>query len=539
MTPDPAGSLVVTTLRAAVAALDAGDRGLAVALLAEVWSATRDVQVAAIVTRLGGVDVQLPRAPAEAREELWARLWKTDPLARNTLAKVAWPTAWRLALLRVEAMYSHPDPRVGDVILGLDGHCQSSTAFPLWRRVARVLGDQGGWPHMAFARGLEHRVPAGPASFRALLASGPPAAVVLEPEAAALVETLDRRLGRPTGAPDLAPLLAAVYSSPDDDDPRLVYADALAAAGDPRGEFIQLQIAASARSTEPLAPRSAPDPVSAGLRHQRGSALLRQHGDAWVEGVGVGLLKEGRGFARGFLVAGTWNDVGDTVSHPAWQLVEEVNVGRGLVSPLSAIFRTPLPRLQRLYGVDQVRLPDLLATRYPEQLTHLGYISASTQLPPPERFVALRELHVALRGPAVSAPLGRAVVPASTLRLWATVSRWVFHHHEYSLGLQATWRPPPHVRSVVHCHWNGRFGVPEGWVTTLQRPDDGAMRIVRVHWGGGSRRTFIQLAAILREMPEVESLTVEAPAGLDGPAAEAARRETTRLRGNWVVPSST
>jgi uncharacterized protein (TIGR02996 family) len=38
-------------------------------------------------------------------------------------------------------------------------------------------------------------------------------------------------------------LLAEVYASPDDDAPRLVYADWLQERDDPRGEFIALQIA--------------------------------------------------------------------------------------------------------------------------------------------------------------------------------------------------------------------------------------------------------------------------------------------------------
>ncbi|MSP56039.1 MAG: TIGR02996 domain-containing protein [Myxococcales bacterium] len=528
MSSDAAGSPVVTTLRAALTALDSGDRGLAVAHLAEVWSATRDPDVARIVVGQCGAEVDLPRGPPEAREERWATVWGANPLARSALAKVPWPSVWRLALLRVEAMAKHPDPRVGDVLLGLEGHCQSSTAFPLWRRVARVLGDQGGVPHMTFARGLEHRVPAGPPSYRALLANGPPAAVELEPEASALVATLDRRLGRPRGGPDLAPLLAEVYAHPDDDDVRLVYADALAAEGDPRGEFIQLQVASAERSSRGL-PASTPV-------EQRISALLRQHGEGWVEGTGVGLLKEGRVFQRGFLVAGIWNDVGDSVPHPAWRLVEEVRVGRGRSSPLSAIFRAALPRLQRLYGVDHIRLPDLLATRYPEQLTHLGYVPAADALPPPHRFPAVTELHVGLVVHWLGPFPGGTVMSLRTLRAWEKVQRWVLHHHQYGLRLQETWCAPPQVTSVVHCHWNGRFGAPEGWVTTLKRPDDGAMRFVHIRWGGGSHRTLNELASILSEMPEVESLTVEVPVGMNEQAAAAARRETRRRHGHWIAP---
>src|SRR5690606_10001290 len=51
-----------------------------------------------------------------------------------------------------------------------------------------------------------------------------------------------------------AELLAAVHADPDDDAPRLVYADWLSGHGDPRGEFITLQIE-RARSGAPVSAR--------------------------------------------------------------------------------------------------------------------------------------------------------------------------------------------------------------------------------------------------------------------------------------------
>ncbi len=48
-------------------------------------------------------------------------------------------------------------------------------------------------------------------------------------------------------APDDAPFLKAIRAAPDDDLPRLIYADRLDDRGDPRGEFIRLQIAGGDR----------------------------------------------------------------------------------------------------------------------------------------------------------------------------------------------------------------------------------------------------------------------------------------------------
>src|SRR3712207_881100 len=72
---------------------------------------------------------------------------------------------------------------------------------------------------------------------------------------------------------ELDPLLAAVLAQPDDDLPRLVYADALDETGHPaasaRAEFIRGQVALAAN----------PDDV--GLK-ARTAALLAAHGAAWL-----------------------------------------------------------------------------------------------------------------------------------------------------------------------------------------------------------------------------------------------------------------
>jgi uncharacterized protein (TIGR02996 family) len=76
----------------------------------------------------------------------------------------------------------------------------------------------------------------------------------LEPEEKALVS---------------AEMLAAVVAAPDDDAPRLVYADWLAERGDPRGEFIQLGCE--------LARTGAPE------LDRRVGALWRKHELTWIE----------------------------------------------------------------------------------------------------------------------------------------------------------------------------------------------------------------------------------------------------------------
>jgi uncharacterized protein (TIGR02996 family) len=72
------------------------------------------------------------------------------------------------------------------------------------------------------------------------------------------------------------PLLDAIAAAPDDDGPRLVYADRLIADGDPRGELIALQCAG-----------------------EDASELLEKHGNRWLAELG---LREGEGtWQRGFV----------------------------------------------------------------------------------------------------------------------------------------------------------------------------------------------------------------------------------------------
>ncbi len=89
----------------------------------------------------------------------------------------------------------------------------------------------------------------------------------------------------PAGGVDKA-LLAAVIAEPDDDAPRLVYADHLSSAGDPRGEFIQVQCmlrrrlwGADGRSG---ASKGEPSPPNAEQLRARELELFAVHAKAWL-----------------------------------------------------------------------------------------------------------------------------------------------------------------------------------------------------------------------------------------------------------------
>lgn len=84
---------------------------------------------------------------------------------------------------------------------------------------------------------------------------------------------------------DEVSLLAAITAAPDDDEPRIAYADWLKEVGDPRGEWIAIQCALARRRTPELEARE---------RH-----LRERHAAEWLAHAGLA-PGEGR-FQRGFI----------------------------------------------------------------------------------------------------------------------------------------------------------------------------------------------------------------------------------------------
>ncbi|MFT3842195.1 MAG: TIGR02996 domain-containing protein [Myxococcaceae bacterium] len=116
------------------------------------------------------------------------------------------------------------------------------------------------------------------------------------PELEALELSLRKAKPRPVGAPiATAPgaetpesLIAAVYADPFNDELRLIAADKLSEAGDPRGEFITLQFqrANGNQSREGA---------------EREIALRNKHGAKWLGHLGSAVVKSAAGFEKGFV----------------------------------------------------------------------------------------------------------------------------------------------------------------------------------------------------------------------------------------------
>lgn len=143
-------------------------------------------------------------------------------------------------------------------------------------------------------------------------------------------------------------LLDAVHANPGALEHRQIYADWLLSRGDPRGEFIALQLAdLHGRATR--------------AHNARANALLREHGSAWIGKLGPALVQRDRAFWGGFLHAARVTskafELEAVADDPTWSTVEVL-----LNPPLALLERAPLPALREL-GLDAFLAPQLFATR--------------------------------------------------------------------------------------------------------------------------------------------------------------------------------
>ncbi len=142
-------------------------------------------------------------------------------------------------------------------------------------------------------------------------------------------------------APAVAPVdefgasLAKVYERPDDDAVRALVADALVARGDPRGEFISLQLMRGD-----------------GAPSKRERQLEEAWGDTWL-GRLVPCLRKGTRFRRGFPAEAAYEKSGDP-SWPEWATFEALDLfpasgfmGGG--APL--LVKGRLPLLRKVVGI--------------------------------------------------------------------------------------------------------------------------------------------------------------------------------------------
>jgi uncharacterized protein (TIGR02996 family) len=229
-----------------------------------------------------------------------------------------------------------PDPRIAPVLLELLAQppWRSNPTLPFWRACCDRLVETRDPRILArletVARGYPRTIP----TTVGIKVSGYLNAALarlqheirrvtpLEPAALELCAEIEARLGFRSakvsaGTVIADELLAAVYATPTDDAPRLVFADHLAQRGDPRGEFINLQLARAAGRAD--------DATRA-----RELALLAESGGQWVGRAGIAFAADHVVFRRGFpayaKLPRTRTVLPSVVGDPAWSTLEVVDV---------------------------------------------------------------------------------------------------------------------------------------------------------------------------------------------------------------------
>lgn len=349
------------TLKAALVAMETGNYGAARDALVTAWQQTRSPAIAELV------DVLDRQAPDALSAQLAAII---TPRVVTSLANLE-------RLKRVD------DPRLAgwaiDALVNLPFTAVTARDFLVAVAHTAVRHDD---PRLAARQpqiddAVSTRI--GRLAIRqellAIVAQGvaklpePPAVDVSK--LAALVEPLQR------GTRSADALLAEIYANPTDDAPRLVYADALSEQGDPRGEFIVMQIERG--DSEPSA---------------REQELLKKHGKVWL-GALAPVLSWGKGYARttfrrGFvstadIILSVGKKLRPLLTHPAWATVESI---QGLYMDDSGLLaHAPLRALSSLVV----------------NLNHVPWLAARTDKLATVKHITVTHFHEEFDGPLLRA----------------------------------------------------------------------------------------------------------------------------------------
>ncbi len=292
--------------------MKSGDHATALAAALPAWRATRDAAIADAIAGISALARPLFTVP-EARtnadfQNSWLAVLKSgDPVAVGWLAEALFeqlPGSDADAKVasfgvRLREAAKQPDPRIASALVRL---AEQAAPIVRWagdkvRKTLVAIGDAG------TRQSLEAMVPTlddfHRKSWKPILAKLPATKPVGDAERARWAAVSGRPSRKARG--DVASLYQAVLASPHDDEPRIVLADALQEIGDPRGEFMALQLAeASGQATVEAV--------------KRADALLKKHKKEWLGAIGRVTYRAR--FRRGFLdeleLDGSWkaNDKG-------------------------------------------------------------------------------------------------------------------------------------------------------------------------------------------------------------------------------------
>lgn len=160
-------------------------------------------------------------------------------------------------------------------------------------------------------------------------------------------------------------LFAAVYADPKADGPRAVLADHLLEQGDPRGEFIALQLEKQRR---PLSGNAA----------RRERLLLQTHRAAWLGPLAKMLVGEEK-WERGFLSEAWVKLNGERKGDPRWNTVKKINLYVADSTAPRELSGGNFRALSTLHGVFRLGLEVLLAATDRPPLEELEFSGPGSQ----------------------------------------------------------------------------------------------------------------------------------------------------------------
>jgi len=407
----------------------------ALSTLLEAWRSRRAPRLADVIDR---VTSRLPHAPVpgktvKARTESWlALVARQEARDIGSILATPWPKRWQDCVTLIDALGAFPDdPRIAvamaSIVQATPTDSWASIAFyrPILSLIGRI-GDPRTKPMLAADLAIaksrfwnDRQRPVVLSTYDGL--DDAPMLESVEDAALARLEVLFASEVRQEQASEKneADFLSAIYAAPDDDTPRAVYADWLTERGDPRGEFITLQLAPSEAT------------------RKRVKQLLKKHGRTWAGELDRVVDKEGRVFRRGFLTEvvmlrdPTKEGVPRVVALPEWQLVTSIAQGYGTYGFGRALLTAPwLGTVRALWGISEFAIGKFEAPNL--ELLHFDPSMENKE----ELLVSRARLAVAF--PRLKA-LGLGVSPMN-------------------LGLYLEQPLPPSVERLVVIHWTSAIG---------------------------------------------------------------------------------
>jgi uncharacterized protein (TIGR02996 family) len=340
-------------LSAVSRALDAGDDASALEALLVAWRATRAPRLAELIDLVSErIAAALP-APAD-RE--WKRIAKQQHATDLPRLVAALPDSRRHSLTRatqIATLAKWPeDPRLATAMLqelGRGPVVGSSTQttkhigviFLVRVGDVRVLPKLQALGERATSLASVYRLPKISRFLQSAFAEACEALREVTPREVdtTVCDRIATQLTAATAAADT--LMREILANPDDDGPRQVLADQLLERGDPRGEFIALQL-------------SGADPA-------RAEALRATHYKQWLGALAaVGTCDRfERGFPADFTITAGPEQVRNTAGDPLWATIESLMLD--LMELPTELLQHPVMRVKRIAGLQSYHFEELLA----------------------------------------------------------------------------------------------------------------------------------------------------------------------------------